>query len=151
MVFQDLNSSEESLGTSELLFEVVSGGSADGLHSKSDEVLRSVLALPDIRTSMRARLAVEYLYLKMLNNIDTQQTLVVYEIVTECLTDAETIPLLYKILNDAIRLKYGKRVSKNLEQFLLKTLTNQMKKVDQPKAVQCLVAETLSLLFYFKH
>jgi hypothetical protein len=87
----------------------------------------------------------------MVNNIDTQKTLPVFEILGASLSSAETLPILLKIFNDTIRLKFGKRVSKPVETFFLKTLTNLMKQGDLPVGIQCQVAETLSFLFYFKH
>ena len=127
MLFKDVNSDQEALGTCELLFEVVNGGSLDGLHSKSEEVLKAILDLPQMRQSIHGRLVVQYLYLKMVNNIDTQKTLPVFEILGASLSTPETLPLLLKIFNDTIRLKFGKRVSKPVETFLLKTLTILMK------------------------
>lgn len=51
LLFKDVDSDQEALGTCEVLFEVVNGGSLDGLHSKSEEVLKAVLDLPQMRES----------------------------------------------------------------------------------------------------
>ena len=106
---------------------MVNGGSMDGLHSKSEEVLKAILDLQYMRQNEHGRLVIQYLYLKMVNNIDTQKTLPVFEILGASLSSAEALSLLLKIFNDTIRLKFGKRVSKPVETFFLKTLTNLMK------------------------
>jgi hypothetical protein len=81
----------------------------------------------------------EYLLLKIVNNIDTKLLLPVFDTVLQ----SDKITLVLTILANSIRLKFGKRLTPDIVALLFKYLLTQ---VETEKSV----AETLSLLVYFK-
>jgi hypothetical protein len=113
------------------------------MHSKAPEVLVSLLEHTEFVNSDPGLLTVRYLYLKLTNTIDTHKQLPMFEILTEKLSTRGIV-----IMNDTIKLKFARRVSHDLGRHFLMTL-GQLIKIEMSESDQCLVAESLSLLYYF--
>lgn len=135
------------LGICDLLFEICSGES-DSLHSKAAEVLNSLLEFEHTRTDQYGKLLVRHLYLRLTNTIDTSKQIPMFEILTETLSPL-SVSLMVAVINDTVKLKFAKRVTHGLSQHLIKTL-HQLMKTECLIEDQLLIAESLSLLFYFQ-
>jgi hypothetical protein len=133
----------EIMGAVELLFEVCSG-EQDSLHSKAPEVLSSIFGLDKFIRTADGSLLVRCLYLKLVNTIDTKKQLPMFLVLTESL---DYVTLMGSIINDTVKLKFGRRVSDELGTHLLKQLQSMIKSCDLQD--QIVLAESLSLLYYF--
>ena len=102
------------------------------MHSKTSEVISCVM-------EHSSALISEYLLLKIVYNIDTKLLLPVYETVLA----SDKITLVLTILANSIRLKFGKRLTHDIVALVFNYLFNQIETGES-------VAETLSLLVYFK-
>lgn len=71
-----------------------------------------------------------------------------FETLTETLSTL-SVSLMVAVINDAVKLKFAKRVTYGLSQNLIKTLHHEMK-AECAIEDQLLIAEALSLLFYFQ-
>jgi hypothetical protein len=123
MLFAPLTDSDDQVnGLSELLLEVIAGQGED-LHSKARTMLQELLAFPGILSEQgeTTRKVIRYLYLKLVNTVDTAKQMPLYEELTSALvkvlgdTDDKRkqrgLCLLFQVINDSVRLKFGKRVS----------------------------------------
>jgi len=104
-----VKSEHEILGAVEILFEICSG-ETDQLHSKAIEVLYAVLSNEQFMQQSEGKLMTRYLYLKLANNIDTTKQMQMFEVLTERLRES-CVSLMGAVINDTIKLKFGKRVS----------------------------------------
>lgn len=96
------------MGISEMLYEVVQGGQA--MHSKTPEVLRSLLTYKQENQpyEINSSLVSEILFIKIVNGIDTSLFTPVFDTLFQ--TEDIDQELTMKILSNAIRLKFGKRL-----------------------------------------
>jgi len=104
------------IGLVDLLFEVCSG-ETDSLHSKAAEVLTMLLDYSKFIGTAHGLMTVRYLYLKLVNTVDTAKQLPMFEILTAKL-QTKALP----IMNDTIKLKMARRVSAELGRHFLQTL-----------------------------
>lgn len=139
----EVSSEHSVMGLVDLLFEVCNG-ETDSLHSKAPEVLSHLLEHNNFVDSQPGVLTIRYIYLKLTNVIDTTKQMPMFEILTEKLGSKAIV-----IMNDTIKLKYARRVSPDLGRHFLQTL-GQMIKSQLSEHEQCLVAESLSYLYYFQ-
>ena len=97
--------------------------------------------------------------LKLVNAIDvTKQGPLFEELVTHLgkSDDSNRLTLLSKILNQSVALKFGKRISLSSVAIITQALNNliqkqapKLKELETETRVE--LAETLGLLYYFKH
>lgn len=73
-----------------------------------------------------------------------------FEILIDRLRES-CVSLMGAVINDTIKLKFGKRVSQELCHYFLKTLGEMIKQTSLFTDDLNLVAESLSLLYYFFH
>lgn len=145
-------------GLSELFFEVVSGQGED-LHSKGRSVLSELLMSPSIAASDGCRQVVRVLYLKLVNGIDVLKQVPIFEELTEKLckaNDGRLLELMFRVLNESVKLKYGRRLGQasviHITQALNNLATKRSEQVRElPQEAREKFAETLGLLYYFKH
>ena len=152
------NMDDRASGLSELLFEVVSGHGED-LHSKGRSVLSELLMSPSIATNDGCRQVVRVLYLKLVNGIDVGKQLPIFEELTEKLGKADDggrLELMFRVLNESVKLKYGRRLGHAAVIHITQALNNLATKRSEqarglPQEAREKFAETLGLLYYFKH
>lgn len=113
------------MGAVELLFEVCSG-EQDSLHSKAPEVLSSIFSLEAFIRTREGSLLVRYLYLKLVNTIDINKQLALFQVMTQSL---DYVTLISAVINDTVKLKFGRRVSDELGALLLKQMSSLVKSV----------------------
>jgi|TARA_B110000285_G_C15086362_1_gene596423 hypothetical protein len=147
-------------GVSDVLFEVLYGASQD-LHSKSAELLaelfeRQPLDAPFVRT-------VRFLLIKLFNAIDTSKQHPLFAAVHRHLLNNGTelsekpLSLALSIIQDAVKFKYGSRLSQLSTIQVLESLNHIMKKQNH-LALNSFSSETkeqlalaLGQVYYFKH
>ncbi len=78
MLFKEITTDDQAFGVCQILFEVINGGGNDGVHSKTEELLSSVITVPEMNE--KNQLVIECLYLKIVNYIDTSKLLPLFEI-----------------------------------------------------------------------
>lgn len=149
MLVQDVNGENEILAAVELLFEVCSG-EVDSLHSKAAEVLQGLLSDHEFLVKESGTMVVRYLYVKLLNAVDTRKQMPMFEILTDKLCE-KYVSLMGAVINDTIKFKFGRRVSHELGGHLLSKLGHMMKSEGLAQKDGDLVAESLSLLYYFQN
>lgn len=74
----------------------------------------------------------------------------IFEILTSKLSESH-IGLMGAVVNDTIKFKFGRRVSHELVSHFLQMIGQMMKSTTLKVEEQDLVAESLSLLYYFHH
>jgi len=154
-------------GLSDLLFEVLSGSGED-LHSKGQAMVNELFKYSGIFNSeeVGSRRVLRYLYLKLINNIDISKQMPLFEELTSALMGCLAVgdeaqkqiglTLLFQVMNDSVRLKYGKRFCQEAVILFTQTLNNLLSKhiaecVALSAPTRVMIAETLGMLYYFKH
>ena len=117
-------------GLSELIFEVVSGH-GDELHSKGGEFLGELLSSDKISTSQNCRQTVQILLLKLVNAIDVKKLSPIFEDLVPHLgksDDANRLTLLFKVFNQSVALKFGRRIDMASLVVITQALNNLVQK-----------------------
>lgn len=106
-------------GLSDLLFEVLSGQGQD-LYSKARSMLQELFKYKGVLAEGEGgtRKVIRYLYLKLVNHIDVAKQMPLFEELTAALlgilAHEDTLKhlgltLVFQIMNDSVKLKFGKR------------------------------------------
>ena len=145
-------------GLSELFFEVISGH-GDDLHSKGETILGEILSCEKVSESQNCRQMVRILMLKLVNAIDTTKQGTLFEELVTHLSKSDNsnrLTLLFQIMNQSVALKFGRRISSASVVIMTQALNNliqkqavKLKELNTETRVE--LAETLGLLYYFKH
>ena len=113
-------------GIAELVFEVVSGH-GDELHSKGESVLAEILATEMVSQSQNFRQMLRILLLKLVNAIDVHKLGAIFELLVKHLAKGEEpsrLTLLFKVLNQSVALKFGRRISQGSVVVITQALNN---------------------------
>lgn len=103
----------EITGMSDLLFEVMYGVE-EGLYSKTQDIMKELLYFYEKDYSKCFSQTLRCLLLKMINEVDTEKHILLWEMLTTFLdykNKEQSVNLILLVTKDAVRLKFGRRVN----------------------------------------